>query len=137
MGWTCQLLEGLEELSFKFERCGGTFKRMKIINRASSRALEDLERSNWALNEEKLEENGLGGDWIRSGLVGYALEAQNLKEAHVRHHPRNPPAQQHAGRARLCRGNFGNPFGRLFEEGWCPSFGDSWTSDFWRFSLEF
>ena len=89
MGWTCQLLEGLEELSFKFERCGGTFKRMKIINRTSSRALEDLERSNWALNEEKLEENGLGGDWIRSGLVGYALEAQNLKGAHVRYHPRS------------------------------------------------
>ena len=89
MGWTCQLLEGLEELSFKFERCGGAFKRMKIINRTSSRALEDLERSNWALNEEKLEENGLGGDWTRSELVGYALEAQKLKKSQCQ----APPAQ--------------------------------------------
>ena len=133
MGWTCQLLEGLEELSFKFERCGGTFKRMKIINRTSSRALEDLERSNWALNEEKLEENGLGGDWIRSGLSGLSYGGPKPQRCYIQ----GPPAQQHAGRARLCRGNFGNPFGRLFEEGWCPSFGDSWTSDFWRFSLEF
>ena len=46
MEWACQLIEGLEEINFKFTRCGGFFKCVKIDDRALTGATDRLEKTN-------------------------------------------------------------------------------------------
>ena len=59
MEWVCQLLESLEELNFKFARCGRIFECAEIDSREFAEAMSDLEKANWAQIKEILKKNGI------------------------------------------------------------------------------
>ena len=67
MEWACQLLEGLEELNFKFARCERIFECAEIDDQAFAEDMSDLEKANWAQTEDILKKNGLETDRAQTG----------------------------------------------------------------------
>ena len=50
MDWACQLLEGLEDLNFKFARRGRIFECAKIDNQEFVEVMSDLENEKLGSN---------------------------------------------------------------------------------------
>ena len=58
---------GLEDMNFKFSRCGRIFEYTEVDDRAFAEAMTDLEKASWAQIKDILKKNGLETNRAQTG----------------------------------------------------------------------